>query len=183
MRLTPIDIQQQQFRRELRGLDRREVQSFLDLVSQQLGELTRDNSELRAELRRSQRECEEHRDREATLKEAMLTAQRAIEEIREQARKEAELVVSEAEVRAEKIIHNAHTRTTKILEEVAELKRQRARALEELRGILNTHARLLDLHEEATREETREGTVTPLERVRAPAPPTASELALVDASG
>jgi cell division initiation protein len=171
MKLTQIDVQQQQFRRELRGFDRREVQSFLDLVAQQIGELAHENSELKAAARRSQHELEEHRDRETTLREAMLTAQRAIEDIREQARKEAELVIAEAEVRAEKIIHNAHARTTSILEEVGELRRQRTRAIEELRGILNTHIKLLDLHEQASEREPPQATVTVLNHVRAPPPP------------
>jgi cell division initiation protein len=171
MKLTPLDVQQQQFRRELRGFERREVQSFLDLVSQQMGELVRESTELKLELRRSQHEIEEHRDREATLREAMLTAQRAIEDMRDQARREAEVVVSEAEVRAEKIIHNAHARVTKILEEVGELKRQRARAVEELRGILNTHQKLLELHDQSVEREVPQATVTVLDRVRAPQPP------------
>jgi cell division initiation protein len=176
MKLTPLDVQQQQFRRELRGLDRREVQAFLDLVSQQLGELARENSELKTELRRAQHEVEANRDRETTLREAMLTAQRAIEEIREQARKEAEVVVCEAEVRAEKIVHNAHARVTKILEEVSELKRQRARAIEELRGIVNTHLKLLELHDQSLERELPQATVTVLDRVRAPTPPTSGDL-------
>lgn len=181
MKLTPIDIQQQQFRRELRGFDKREVQGFLDLVAQQINELSRENSELKADARRSQHELEEHRDREATLREAMLTAQRAIEEIREQARKEAELVVSEAEVRAEKIVHNAHSRVTQILEELTELRRQRARAIEELRGILSTHVKLLELHEQSAEREPPQATVTVLDRVRAPAPPSA-DLVRADAA-
>src|SRR5262245_32611885 len=114
MKLTPIDIQQQQFRPKLRGYDRREVHAFLDLVAQQLGEVQRDNNELRAEIRRAQRDLDDHQGRESTLKEAMLTAQRAIEEIREQARKEAEVIVGEAEVRAEKLVQGAHLRVSKM---------------------------------------------------------------------
>jgi len=52
MRITPIDIQQQQFHKTFRGADRREVASFLDLVSQQMGELIRQNDELQIEIRR-----------------------------------------------------------------------------------------------------------------------------------
>ncbi len=173
MKLTPIDIQQQQFHKALRGFDRREVESFLDLVAQQLGELSRENSELRNEMRRIEQEVAEHRDREEALREAMLTAQRAIDEIREQAKKEAQLVVTEAELRAEKILHNAHGRVTKLADEIAELKRQRARALSELRGILATHEKILDTYE-VSAEPEREGTVAVFERVRPPAPPVLS---------
>jgi cell division initiation protein len=185
MKLTPIDIQQQQFRRQLFGSDRQEVHAFLDLVSQQMGELSRENNELRSDLHRLEREFEEHRTREATLRDAMVTAQRAIEDVREHARKEAQLVVTEAEVRAEKIVHNAHGRVIKIQEELSQLRRQRARAIEELRGVLNTHARLLEVHDEEAREEAAEseGRVAVLERLRPPAPPACDELSLVQATG
>jgi cell division initiation protein len=210
MKLTPIDIQQQQFRKTMRGFDSREVQSFLDLVAQQLGELSRENNELRVDLRRTQREIDDYKSRETTLKEAMLTAQRAIEEIREQAQKEAQLVISEAELRADKIVQHTYGKVNKVLEEMSELKRLRARAIEELRGIvhthtrmledaenvvrrqrgeliedlrtvLKTHERLLEVHDEEKRGEVPEATVTVLERLRAPAPPSSEDLSLVDA--
>lgn len=171
MKLTPIDVQQQQFRRALRGVDRREVQNFLDIVAQQMGDLSRENNELRGEIRRCQRELDDHRNREETLREAMLTAQRAIDEIRDQAKKEAQLVVTEAEMRAEKILHNAHVRVTKLADEITELRRQRVRAIEEMRSIVNTHMKLLDVHAQAEDEVAFEGSVTVLGRVRAPTPP------------
>ncbi|MEM6531496.1 MAG: DivIVA domain-containing protein [Myxococcota bacterium] len=170
MKLTPIDIQQHQFRTAWRGLDSGEVRDFLSLVADQLGEITRENNDLRAEVKRLERHLDEHRDREETLKQAMVTAQRAIDEIREQATKEAQLVVTEAEMRAEKILHNANVRVTKLADEVNELKSQKTRVLEELRGILNVHGKLLDAYNEAP--EADEQTITVLDRVRAPAPPS-----------
>ena len=182
MRITPIDIQQQQFHKCLRGLDPREVVSFLDLVSEQMGELIRQNDELQIELRRLKQELDEHRNREDTLREAMLTAQRAIDEIRENAKKEAQLVVTDAEMRSEKILHNAHVRVTKLIDEINELKRQRARALEEMRGLLRTHQKLIDTYE-AEAAPREEGTVTVLERVRPPSPPGVRELNEAKANG
>ncbi len=171
MRLMPIDVQQQQFRRALRGLDSREVQAFLDLVAGQMSEVIRENNELRGELRRSQQALEEHREREATLREAMLSAQRAIEEIREQAKKEAQLIVTDAELRAEKILQHAHGRVSRIADEINDIKRQRVRAIEEMRAILSTHTKLLELADHVGHEEPLEATVTVLGRLRPPAPP------------
>jgi cell division initiation protein len=173
MKITPIDVQQQQFRVALRGFDRQQVTQFLDVVAQQMSELSRENNELRSEIKRSQRELDEHREREETLREAMLTAQRAIDEIRDQAKKEAQLVVTEAELRAEKILHNAHARVTKLADEVSDLRRQRVRALEELRGVVSTHLKLVELAESVGAEDDAHagGKVTVLERLRAPAPP------------
>lgn len=179
MKLTPIDIQQQQFRTAFRGFERRDVQSFLDLVAQQMGELSRERGELQSEVRRTARELEEHREREASLREAMLTAQRAIDEIREQAQKEAQLVVAEAEIRAEKLLHNAHSRVMKILDEISDLRTQRVRLIEALRAVLKTHDRLLDVHEAESESESSDpvASITVLDRVRAPSPPSSEELA------
>jgi cell division initiation protein len=183
MRLTPIDVQQQQFGKVFRGYDQREVQRFLDLVATQLGELNKENLELKGELRRLERELSEHRDREETLREAMLTAQRAIDEIREQAKKEAQLVVTEAEVRAEKVLHSAHARVTKIIDDINELRRQRVRAMEELRGVLSTHNKLLDSYSEENDATGREASVTVFERVRPPPPPVLRDAADDQATG
>lgn len=177
MKLTPIDIQQQQFRKTLRGLDPQEVHSFLELVSQQMVAQNRTLNELKVELRQCQRELEEHRDREATLKEAMLTAQRAIDEIREQAEKQAELIVAEADLKAEKLLLNAHKRVSAIIEDIQSLKAQRARVVEEIKSVVNTHLKLLEVQEEQRSDDnTKEATVTVLDRVRAPEPPRLENL-------
>lgn len=176
MKLSPIDIQQQQFRSSLRGYERREVHHFLDVVSQEMADLVRENTDLKAETRRALRQLEELKEREEALKDAMLTAQRALDDLRAHAQKEAELLINEAELRAEKILHNANNKVTRMQEEVNDLRRQRVRFLEEVRGVVNTHARLLDVHA-AEAKEAPEASVTVLERLRPPAPPTAEETA------
>ncbi|MEZ4269945.1 MAG: DivIVA domain-containing protein [Myxococcota bacterium] len=177
MKLTPIDIQQQQFRQRLRGFDRTEVSNFLEVVAQHMSEISHENSELRSEVRRIKRDLEAYRERETTLKEAMLTAQRAIDEIREQADKEAQLVLSEAELRAERIVYDANKRVGDIVEDITDLKRQRVRVLSELRvWWMRTIA--LDLHEEEARRAIDEGeaSITVLQRLRAPPPPRRTEV-------
>lgn len=144
MKLTPLDIQQQQFRSALWGFDQKEVDAFLDLVANSFEDLIRDNNNLRDELRRKEALLEEHRERERTLKETMITATRVSDEIKEGARKEAEIIIGAAEVQAEQIIQNAHTRLVRIMDELNELKRQRAQFEGGLRSMITTHQKLLD---------------------------------------
>ena len=177
MKLTPIDIKQQQFRRRLRGVDASEVESFLELIGEQVQELASEIRELRAEGKRNERELEEHRSREGALREAMLTAQQAMDDVRDQAQKEAQLIVTEAELKAEKLLHNAHSRVGRILDEISDLRRQRARFIEEVRGVISVHGKLLEVHDdEAVRDaEDSEASVTVLDHVRNPSLPTAEE--------
>ena len=50
MKLTPLDIQQQQFRTALMGFDKKEVDTFLDLLANDVEELVRENNALKDEL-------------------------------------------------------------------------------------------------------------------------------------
>ena len=149
MKITPIDIRQQQFGRSLRGLDAREVDSFLNLVSDELETLQRENNRFKEELARTMRIVEEHRERERTLKETMITAQRITDDIKEGARKEAEIIISRAEIQAEKIIHAANDRLIKVIEDINEMKRQREQLRVGLSNLVESHRKLLrEIHEE-----------------------------------
>ncbi len=147
MKLTPIEVDQQQFQRVFRGCDPDEVHRFLDLVSRELEELIRENAGLKEDLKRRDAQIVEFRAHEAQLREALVSAGRMSDEMRASARKEAEVVVAEAEVRAGRIEADARERSALLAAEVHELKRQRARLLGEVRAILGSHARLLDAHE------------------------------------
>jgi cell division initiation protein len=144
MKLTPLDIQQQQFRTTLGGFDKKEVDAFLDLVATAFEDLLRDNHAQRDELTRKEAALEEHRERERTLKETMITATRISEDIKQGARKEAEIVIKQAELQAEQIIQNAHTRLMRVMEDIDELRRQKAQFESQLQSIISTHQKLLD---------------------------------------
>ena len=144
MKLTPLDIQQQQFRTALMGFDKKEVDTFLDLLANDVEELVRENNALKDELRKRDTDLNEFRERERTLKDTMLTATQITEDIKQNARKEAEIVIAQAEHQAEQIIQNAHTRLVRIMEDMDELRRQKAQFEASLRSMIQTHFKLLD---------------------------------------
>lgn len=148
MKLTPLDIQQQQFKSGLWGFDTKEVDAFLDLVAGEFERLVRENNAVRDQLRQKETELEGHRGREQTLKDTMLTATRLTEEIRENAKKEAEIVIDRAEGQAEQIVQNAHNRMVRLLEDLDELRRQKAQLTASLQSVLDSHRKLLDAMDE-----------------------------------
>jgi cell division initiation protein len=91
----------------------------------------------------------EYKEKEKTLQDTLLTAQRMVDEMKKTTQKEAEIVIGQAELQADKILHQAHERLTHIIDEIQELKKQRAEFEGKLRGILESHLRLLDLEKEA----------------------------------
>ncbi len=157
MKVTPLDIQQQQFRIRFRGFDVREVDGFLERVTDEFETLIRENANRQKEIEGLGREIQEYRDREKAFKDAMVNTQKALDDMRMNAEKEAELIVAEAEIRAEKILSTVHSRLTQLHDDISELKRQRMQLEVELETILEAHRKLLDMSTEAMEaEETSE---------------------------
>ena len=76
MKITPLEIQQQQFKGKMfGGLDPDEVDGFLQLVAGEMENLVRENGELKEQNRRLLTEAEDIRQRETSLRETMLVAQ------------------------------------------------------------------------------------------------------------
>jgi cell division initiation protein len=149
MELTPLEIQQKQFRvRFFRGLDLKEVESFLQIVAEHMSALLKDIDELRRESQDKERQLNEYREREQTLKNTLISAQKTVEQMKVNAEKEATLLVSEAEVKAERILNNAHNRLAQIHEDIAELKRQRTQFELKFRATIETYQKMLDMQKE-----------------------------------
>jgi len=149
MQLTPLDIQQRQFRvRFLRGYDPKEVESFLISVADFVSGLLKEKDDVARDLAEKNRQLSEHRDREKTLKNTLVSAQKAVEQMKANAEKEAKLLVSEAEVKAERILNNAHNRLAQIHDDIAELKRQRTQLEIKLRSTIETYLKMLDMQQE-----------------------------------
>lgn len=152
MRLTPLDIQQKQFRSVLRGVDAHEVKQFLELCADDLEKLVRETIELKEEVRARDAQLAETRDRERALQEALVSAQRLAAEMKDQARKEADIIIANAELQADRIVQSAHNRRTSIVEDLAELKRQKISFEVEVRTAVESHLKLLEAFADAERE-------------------------------
>jgi cell division initiation protein len=145
MNLTPLDIQQQRFRTRFRGLDPREVDLFLDQMSDAFAALLKKTEKMKEDIRRLNHEINGYKNREDTFKRALLNSQRVLEQMKENARKSADLIVAEAEVKAEKILNRAHNRLAQLHEDIAELKRQRMQVEVEIGAVIKAHTKLLDM--------------------------------------
>lgn len=174
MALSPIDVAQRQFKTVLRGYSPRDVEVFLHDASEAMTELVQQNNVLKAELSVRQKLLDNLQGRENDVKEALVTAQQAVEQVRSGADKEAKLKTDAAEVRASKIVADAEARLSSLSQQVGELSRQRARFIEELRGMIATHARMLELYgQEGSRNGPSFESKQParLEVLEAPIPP------------
>ena len=148
MEITPLEIQQQQFRTRFRGFDVREVDEFLEEIAAAFGGLQRANEDLREKIRQLEKEKDGYQKREETFKKAMINSQKVIEQMKENARKSADLIIAEAEVKAEKILNRAHNRLAQLHEDIAELRRQRVQIEVQIESIIESHSKLLEIGKE-----------------------------------
>lgn len=156
MKITPLDIQQQRFRVRFRGYDTKEVDTFLELLANELAESAREANMLRDELRLREQDLAAYRDRERSIQETLHMAQKVREDMTETAKREAQLIVSQAEQEAEKLLMAGHVRLTKVLEEITALKAQRVRLEEEIRAAAERHLKLLEVERESRQPEAQE---------------------------
>ena len=75
MRITPLDVRNHHFSRRLSGLDRSEVESFLQLVSEDYEQLLRENEAQGERARQLEQRVEQLMADERLLKETLLAAQ------------------------------------------------------------------------------------------------------------
>ena len=146
MRLSPVDIRQQQFTAKMfRGVDPREVGAFLDDVADDYETTLRDNALLKEQLSGHEERSRGIADTERALKDTLVTTQRLAEEMKENARREAELIVREASLSGEKLMEEARSDEAKLRIEIQSLKRVRRQLIEELREIVQRYDRTLSL--------------------------------------
>jgi cell division initiation protein len=144
MKISPLDIQQQQFKvKTFRGLDPDDVDAFLQTVAGEMEGLIRENSQMKEQQSRQGREMLDMAEKERELRETLLSAQRVIEEMKANARKEAELIVSEAELKGERIVADAERQLGELKCRIEEVRRQKIQFEMSLKGLLESYSRQL----------------------------------------
>jgi cell division initiation protein len=145
VRITPMDIRQQQFTvRMFRGFDVQEVDTFLDDLAADYETLLKENALLKEQLQALEERMRGFEDRERVLQETLVSTQKVVEEMKEGARREAGLMVREAELQSEKIVETARIAEASIQAEITALKRLRRQLAESLRATIEMYQRLVE---------------------------------------
>jgi len=115
MKVTPLDLRQTHFKKGLRGYDAEEVRALLTDAADDYEAALRDLDRLRQELQTAESQLSEYREREANLRNTLLTAQKVADQIRENAAKEADVLMRDAETRAAASLADADKRTSALV--------------------------------------------------------------------
>ena len=119
--ITPLDIQNKEFKKSLRGYRESEVDGFLDEVMEDYEKLYKENMELKDKILLLNEQIEKYNALENTLKETLIVAQNTADEVILSAKKKSEMIIEEAKDKANKLIDDANSKVKEIMEEYESL--------------------------------------------------------------
>ena len=142
--LTPIDIQKQDFDVSFRGYNADEVDDFLDLVGSDYEKLYKENIELKDRVSSLQASVEQYKNMEAALKDSIILAQNAAEEIKKNASERADNMMNDAQNKASDIIRQTNDDILARKKELADLELQVDAYKSQIKSVCARVVELLD---------------------------------------
>jgi cell division initiation protein len=143
MKLTPLDIKKQEFKKVMRGYDPVEVDTFMDMMSTEFEELLKQQKDVRDKIVELETQLKDYRLIEKTLQQTLLQAQEATSKTYESARREADIIVREAEMRGAKLVDQANGDRVRLNQEVSQLKAKKESLIGRMRVLLSSELDLI----------------------------------------
>ncbi len=156
MKVTPLEIRQQQFPLRFRGLDPAEVDKFLELVASEMEDLIKANARLKEGLAKKDQDIQRLQQGDDELKKALIAIQHIRDDWVGRAEKQAEQLLMESEHKAKQMLQDAEKKLEAIQHDVQELARQRHQLMAQIRQVLEQHLRLLETMEDESEDATPE---------------------------
>lgn len=144
MKLTPMDINNKEFKKGLRGYNPDEVDEFLDEVVENYEEVYKENANLKEKLTNQNEKLEHYSQIETTIQNTLLLAQNAAEQAKNSAQKEAELILKNANDTAKKLMDKAHNDVVQINDEYEKVKQEFIKFRAKYRNFMNTQLETFD---------------------------------------
>ncbi|MEE1225187.1 MAG: DivIVA domain-containing protein [Clostridia bacterium] len=120
--LRPIDIQNKEFEKKIKGYDCDEVDDFLDLVIQDYEKLCKENQALKDRIGILTDAVERYKNIEDTMQKTLEIAKQNADELRKNAELEAQMIVSKAKLDATRLSKQIDDEHVKKHQEMLSLK-------------------------------------------------------------
>ena len=121
--LTPLDIQNKEFKRVFSGYSMQEVDEFLNLVIEGYEKLYKENMDCKDRITKLEENLNQYKNIESTLQSTLLVAQTAGEQVQKNAEEKAANIVADANNKAKEIVATSFEEVKKLEYRYEELKR------------------------------------------------------------
>ena len=136
--LTPMDINNKEFKKGMRGYNADEVDDFLDEVIENYESLYKENTTLKDKINSLQEQLEQYKKIENSIQNTLILAQNAADQAKTSSEKEAELVIKNANDTAQKIIDKANNDVNQISSEYDSVKQEFIKFRARFRSFMTT---------------------------------------------
>lgn len=116
MKITPLDIRQKTFEKQIRGYDKEEVTAFLAYLSQEWEKTLEEKRMLQLKFEQADKEAQQLREIEKSLFKTLKTAEDTGETIIEHANQTASEILRDAQMEADLITNEANSKAKTLLE-------------------------------------------------------------------
>ena len=148
MRITPLDVRKQEFRKSVRGFDCDEVRAFLTTLADEYEAVLVDNKVLREKLTDQDEKIGEYQGMERTLRDTLMTAERVMQESKDNASREGDLVIQEAHLKARGILEECRVRTEELRREIIGLRKEKETYLARFKGLAEAQINFIETHKD-----------------------------------
>jgi len=121
MKLTALEIKQQQFEKSLRGYDVSEVKAYLSLVANEWEHMVGKMREMEAQLEKMDEKLKHYERVEQALHETLQTAKDSAEQKLVGAKKESRNIIERAEMESDSIVREANQKRQQIRQSILRL--------------------------------------------------------------
>lgn len=122
--ITPLDIQNKEFKRAFRGYNVKAVDMFLDEIIDDYEKFYKENIELKDKISMLSDQISHYKAMEETLKSTLIVAQTTSEDVVLTARQKSDGIIEDAEITAKKMIDQAREDVRNIKQEYEYLKKE-----------------------------------------------------------
>jgi cell division initiation protein len=169
MKVTPLDLRQQRFRKAFRGFDCAEVTALLNEVAEEYESALLEVDRQRQDLTHMEERLSEHREQEKNLRSTLMTAQKLADDIKLSAEHQAQSVLKEAEARSDLLLQKTQARLEDVQREIDGLRLKRRDVEASIEATIASLRNALEfVHEQEQRD--RDERIL-LHRPRQPEPP------------
>ncbi|MDD3350162.1 MAG: DivIVA domain-containing protein, partial [Eubacteriales bacterium] len=115
--ISPLEIQNKEFNKAVRGYKEEEVDGFLDLITMDFEKLMEENQRLKEQLKSMTTELTRYKNSEGMVLETLEAAKSLMGDISTSAEKRAEILLKNAELDAELLTREARESVERLSEE------------------------------------------------------------------
>ena len=151
--ITPLDVQNKEFSRVVRGYKEEEVDEFLDLITVDLEKLITNNAALKEQVASLQKDLSKYKASETAVLDTLEAAKALMGDISASAEKRAEILLKNAELDAQLIQREAKEEADRLAEENVQLRSRFIEFRSKYKTLLESELEKFDtLSEELFRE-------------------------------